>query len=248
MDYFTNLINKWIEYFWPPPREVIFGKKPLDGGYGLAHHWAIKVGNAWYEIEGTGPKEKGTANTIAVSHGQNSKYGAKHCHVSTINETVIKDWKTKYFLNGFILVLLTVLFTGALWLFGGFIGVVLLLRNILKNKKPDYIEVIGTTERTDEEIQFFNATFLKNNPTYNVLTRNCQGYATDFAEFLMTKGERKGWLPKVESPIDKNVKYWPENNRIFDLICRFLIRKRNLGESFLFIVALIREKIKQKEC
>merc|ERR1712062_601998 len=176
MDYFTNLIKKWIDYFWPPPREVIFGRKPLDGGYGLAHHWAIKVGKSWYEVEGTTIKEKGTANTIAVSHGQTSKGGAKHCLVSTINETVIKDWKVQYCQNGFILVFLTVLFTGALWVFIGFVAVVLFLRGILQKKKPDYVEMIGTTERTDDEIKIFNDTFLENNPTYNVLTRNCQDY------------------------------------------------------------------------
>ena len=52
------LICRWIDYFWPPPREVIFGRKPLDGGYGLAHHWAIKVGKSWYEVEGTTIKGK----------------------------------------------------------------------------------------------------------------------------------------------------------------------------------------------
>ena len=88
---------------------------------------------------------------------------------------------------------------------------------------------------------------MEDNPTYNVLTRNCQDYATAFAEFLMVKGERKGWLPKVESPINKNVRCWPKNNKFFDWIWRFL-RKRNWWDSFHFIIALAREKIKQKTC
>lgn len=247
MDYLTNLVKKWIDYFWPPPRKVIFGRKPLDGGYGLAHHWAIKVGKLWYEIEGNSVKEKGTANSIAVSDGKTSKYGAEHCHVSIINETVIKDWKSQYCQNGFILVLLTMLFTGPLWLSSCFLTVTLFLKRIFKKKKSECIEIIGTTERTDEEIKEFNETFLENNPTYNVLTRNCQDYATAFAEFLMVKGERKGWLPKVESPINKNVRYWPKNNKFFDWIWRFL-RKKNWCESFHFIIALARQKINQKTC
>lgn len=192
--------------------------------------------------------EKGTANTIAVSDGKKSKFGAAHCPVSTINETVIKDWKTKYYQNGFILTLLTVLFTGPYWLFIGFLSVVAFLKGILKKKKPESVEMIGVTERTDEEIKSFNETFLENNPTYNVLTRNCQDYATAFSEFLMAKGERKGWLPKVESPINKNVRYWSENKRFFDdLIWKFL-RKRNWCDSFHSIIALARKTINQKTC
>merc|ERR1739848_297989 len=88
MDYFTNIVWSFYNYFWPPPpppppppREVIFGRKPLDGGVGLAHHWAIKVGETWYEIEGASVKEKGSSNTIAASDGQASKCGAKPCKV-----------------------------------------------------------------------------------------------------------------------------------------------------------------------
>ena len=69
-----------------------------------------------------------------------------------------------------------------------------------QNIISEYIDAIGTTERTDEEIKVFNEAFLENNPTYHVLTSNCQDYANVFTKFLMAKGDRKGWLPKVESP------------------------------------------------
>ena len=69
-----------------------------------------------------------------------------------------------------------------------------------QNIISEYIDAIGTTERTDEEIKVFNEAFLENNPTYHVLTSNCQDYANVFSQFLMEKGDRQGWLPKVESP------------------------------------------------
>ena len=69
-----------------------------------------------------------------------------------------------------------------------------------QNIISEYIDAIGTTERTDEEIKVFNEAFLENNPTYHVLTRNCQDYANVFSQFLLAKGDRQGWLPKVESP------------------------------------------------
>ena len=72
--------------------------------------------------------------------------------------------------------------------------------HINPNIISEYIDIIGTTERTDEEIKAFNEAFLENNPTYNVLTRNCQDYANVFSQYLMEKGDRQSWLPKVESP------------------------------------------------
>merc|ERR1711963_1331849 len=180
MECVTKFVKKWVDYFWPPPppREVTFGRKPLDGGYGIAHHWAIKVGD-------------------------------KPCKVSTINEKIIKDWRTEYCRNASVLLFLGSLFTGSLRLFVIFTGVSLYSKLMLKVKKPDYIDVIGITERTDDEIEAFNKIFLENNPTYHVLTRNCQDYANAFTEFLISKGKRKGWLPKVESPFNKDLKCWP---------------------------------------
>ena len=130
------------KYFWPPPpppppREVIFGRKPLDGGVGLAHHWAIKVGETWYEIEGTSVKEKGSANTIAASDGQASKCGAKPCKVYHLREAnVIKDWKIQYFQNGFVLILLIPLFGGFLLISFGFMAIGSFMKWALFNKKP----------------------------------------------------------------------------------------------------------------
>ena len=129
-------IDRWVEYYWPPPREVIFGRKSLDGGYGIAHHWAIKVGKTWYEVEGTGIREKGLANTIAASDGLVSKCGAKPCKVSTIDESVIKDWKIGYCQNGSILVFLAMIFTGSIWLFFAFIGLAFFSSWVFKIKKP----------------------------------------------------------------------------------------------------------------
>ena len=46
-----------------PQREVWLGTKDISYGMRIAHHWAIKVGDFWYEIDGTGKRDDGP-NTI----------------------------------------------------------------------------------------------------------------------------------------------------------------------------------------
>ena len=138
------MLFSFYKYFWPPPpppppppREVIFGRKPLDGGVGLAHHWAIKVGETWYEIEGASVKEKGSINTIAASDGQASKCGAKPCKVFQLHYAdMIKDWKIKYFKNGFVLILLIPLFGGFLLISFSFMAIGSFIKWAFLNKKP----------------------------------------------------------------------------------------------------------------
>ena len=62
-----------------------------------------------------------------------------------------------------------------------------------------FTDIVGITRRTDAEIKAFNQDFIKNNPTYNVLMSNCQDYVNALTNFLMTEGERKGWLPETET-------------------------------------------------
>ena len=56
-------------------RPVHFGTKEL-GKTGIAKHWALKVGDRWYEIGGAGKLAIGQPNTIEESHGKCSRGGA----------------------------------------------------------------------------------------------------------------------------------------------------------------------------
>jgi len=119
-------------------RQVHFGEKPLGLG---AKHWALQVGDMWYEIQGTGLKEKGSENIIEVFKGPKAKSGAE----------------------------------------------------------PVYL--LGTTMKTDEQIEEFNDTYKKNHPTYSLIFDNCQTYVYDLFEFLMKDGEKSKELPWKQSPL-----------------------------------------------
>ena len=60
-------------------REVHFGEKPLEVRVFNKHyetpakHWALKVGDTWYEIQGAGLTDKGSENNIITHRGPNSK-------------------------------------------------------------------------------------------------------------------------------------------------------------------------------
>ena len=70
-------------------RPVVFGTKSLAGP--LATHWAIKVGDTWYEIPGTSPQNKGEANVIQTSKGQKSKGGAEPTSCSKTPSVLNKE-------------------------------------------------------------------------------------------------------------------------------------------------------------
>jgi len=54
---------------------------------------------------------------------------------------------------------------------------------------------MGTTKKTDQQIANFNASYIREHPSYNLATDNCQTYVTDFFDFLMEDGKRDGnWL------------------------------------------------------
>jgi len=44
---------------------------------------------------------------------------------------------------------------------------------------------VGTTSKSDKEIQEFNATYLSQNPTYNLVKANCQDYALELVKWLV---------------------------------------------------------------
>jgi len=190
------ITDRWFNYFWP--RDVIFGRKPLVGvgNVGLAHHWAIKVGKTWYEIEGTTIEDKGSSNTIALSDGLTSKYGAEPEKVSTLYATKDSLW---IFIGFLVLAFGWGLFNKKLWLIISFLVLALILRWALFNEKPGFTDIVGITRRTDGEIKAFNQDFIKDNPTYNVIMSNCQDYVNALTNFLMVEGERKGWLPETET-------------------------------------------------
>ena len=44
---------------------------------------------------------------------------------------------------------------------------------------------VGTTAKTDKEIQEFNATYLSQNPTYKLVGANCQDYALELVKWMV---------------------------------------------------------------
>jgi len=53
-------------------REVWLGTRGIAGK--TLTHWAIKVGDSWYEIDGAGKKNKGDANTINGGMNRNGRF------------------------------------------------------------------------------------------------------------------------------------------------------------------------------
>ena len=60
---------------------------------------------------------------------------------------------------------------------------------------------MGTTKRTNEEIEQFNQEFKCKNPKYLCLTVNCQFYVMALVDFTLAKGHRLMFrkLPPPES-------------------------------------------------
>ena len=82
-------------------RPVHFGTKKL-GKTGIAKHWALKVGDRWYEIGGAGKWAIGQPNTIEESHGECSLVGACPDPKTSLlgrtrkTDTEIADFNTAY--------------------------------------------------------------------------------------------------------------------------------------------------------
>lgn len=117
-------------------RSVQIGRKPLAACF--AHHWAIKIGDTWYEIEGASKSDSDAPNKINDSYGSESAGGA-------------------------------VLIGGGL---------------------------VGSTNKTDEQIRIFNEKWLRNHPKYDFKSDNCQLFATELAIWV-TDGCCK--LPKMQA-------------------------------------------------
>jgi hypothetical protein len=75
----------------------------------------------------------------------------------------------------------------------------LLLRSTHTPAFRDSLCVLGTTRRTDTEIEEFGKKFKNINPKYLGLSVNCQCYARELLVFLMADGTRKRDLPPPES-------------------------------------------------
>lgn len=94
---------------------VIFGRNELIQPGSNVHHWALKVGDTWYENDG---------KSLVTSTGSLSKVDAK-AHQN-----------------------------------------------------------LGKTNKTNSDIKKFNKKFQDENPTYNLLTNNCQHYVKKLHKFL----------------------------------------------------------------
>ena len=78
-------------------RSVLFGRKTI--GLPLAYHWALKVGDTWYEIPGTSFSEKGKENKVQAWPGKTSKSGAECCRKSGSTrktDSEIAEFNKKY--------------------------------------------------------------------------------------------------------------------------------------------------------
>jgi len=99
-----------------PERSVKIGRYMIK--LVVAHHWAIKIGETWYEIRGASKSNTNSKNEVIKSHGFNAQSGA-----------------------------------GKL---GG--------------------ELVGVTTKSDDEIDTWIDDWLARNPTYAVMTDNCQKF------------------------------------------------------------------------
>ena len=148
--------------------EVHLGTRALQVG----HHWALKVGDCWYEVNATTNKnthkEKNNGEKVKVdmswgecSKGEAQKGGAHSYQPSPLESTHFNSSC------------------------GG------------------TASLLGKTKKTHAQIQAFNVGYEKDNPTYNLVTANCQSYVTALFEFLMElpDGERhqKNRLPFKQS-------------------------------------------------
>ena len=63
------------------------------------HHWAVQVGNTWYEIDGDFLEKKGNGklNRIATTHGKVAKSGAGRFGGDFVGKTTKSDAYIKYF-------------------------------------------------------------------------------------------------------------------------------------------------------
>jgi len=71
------------------PRAVILGKKIL-APY-LATHWALKIGDTWYDVPGASKSEKGAPNKIQKSYGRAAASGAVPLGGGTVGNTGKSD-------------------------------------------------------------------------------------------------------------------------------------------------------------
>ena len=54
--------------------------------------------------------------------------------------------------------------------------------------------VAGTTNKSDGDINEWNAKWLVDNPTYNIVKQNCQKYAVEFIVWLTDGRYRSGYV------------------------------------------------------
>jgi len=149
-------------------REVHFGQKVHF--YPLATHWALKVGDTWYEVCCVVSESKVEKNEVFTTKGEISAGGAE---LGGALPTMLPTATPHPLAHGgpakYVLDKLTAPLRSA--------------------------SCLGTTKRTDAQIAEFNEDYLEDHPFYCLLTDNCQTYATALFEFLMDDGTRNGnWL------------------------------------------------------
>ena len=95
-------------------------------------HYAVKVGDEWYEIGLEGRKKQGKRSVINGS----------------LNGKPRSDWDREEKITG-------------------------------------RLSCVGATDKTNDEILAFNRDWIRRNPTYCVISDNCQKYAEDLIRFLV---------------------------------------------------------------
>ena len=88
-----NLLNSIAELSLNPPigaeRVVKLGRTCVGVPSTLAHHWAVQIGESWYEIT---PKDKETRqNNVRVSDGRRAKSFAGLCGGEVVGLTTVTD-------------------------------------------------------------------------------------------------------------------------------------------------------------
>ena len=134
---------------------LVVTKKELDASvFGIANHWALHVGDCWYEVAGR------ACRVITSTADSPSDVEIYH-----------KAIQLKIHMNPQISLDGSSHFRGEDEAVKSEIG-------------AETQQRIGYTNRTKQEIQQFNYDWLKMHPTYHILHHNCQVYVRDLAGFL----------------------------------------------------------------
>lgn len=122
---------------------LLLGRRGIAPPAPVVYHWALKVGDTWFEVDGAGKSGTGQPISVIRSKGIESSFGAR----------------------------------------------------------PSSGGIVGSTVKSDSEIDFFINSWLVKHPTYDWRLSNCQTFVTDFAMWLSEGSAR---LPSMEAGFGEN--------------------------------------------